>query len=332
MTKPSTRSYPVWILWGVAALLMLPPFLPVGYTFILFCMRLVAAVAFLVLAYRGFKTWRQPAMQTPQTVHTAAQACGAFIAVAGSIYVAFQGYELVAPNHRHIQAAIETLLQEQGTDIASEYTDVQVSDIKCWDWGNRWPCKFNVSYTLTSSGETYTGPRDELEFSRPSGEILRWHKCELNFQWSQRLRKTPYYDGTLEPIEWSGCTEISERRDKNNFTYANYIQNIQGQRIQNGISIKYSDSDKDTTKLNFPIRESFFEDYLNTKIKKAACEDLTYKPEAQSMSCFISGTKVIWETDGVPGFDGLGSSKGQVTGAFTQGVTVATEGLRWVIK
>ncbi|MXN47198.1 hypothetical protein GR138_18535 [Shinella kummerowiae] len=330
MTQPvsdsAVRPRPFWILWGVAALLVFPPFLPVGYTLILFALRLAAALVFLGLAYRGFRQWRQPA------AHSLVQTVGASLAVVGGLYVAFQGYDLVAPSNRSIQSLIEAELQAQGADSAAEYRDLKVSDAECQSWSDRWPCKFNVSYTLVSTGEAYIGLTEELEFMRPTGKAVRPAGCEFNFQWSQRLRKTPYYDNALEPIAWGGCYLDPRRKSNEDLEYLNFVKSIQGQKIQRGISIKYAASDAATTTLAFPDADELLKDRIDGKIETINCEDVSDKPDAHAMSCFIGGTRTVETGDALTGM-GLGrNSPSQVTDGFSQRVVIAPEGLRWVVK
>lgn len=327
MDKTPKLSGYAWLPFAVAAVLMFPPFMPTAYLLPLFVPRFVAAAALAYLAYRLFR-------RGTGTLSPVALAAVAAVALVTSGYLAIAGDDLMAPDDKHIQTLVAAGLTNQGADIAAGYTDVKVSGTECGNqYGDdKWGCIFTVSYESPTLGREYTEDDNLILVSKQTGERITDDGvndnlgCELNFQWSNRVRASPFYADDLEPIRLGGCSY-----DKQAKSFSRQVQMTRGQRVENGLTFKVLEADSAATVL-VVLAPDDAKRLVSTAIKgnitRLDCEDANAKPSATSISCSVAGTITKWLDTSMAS---AGQSLSETT-AFDNRMTLVPEGLQWVVR
>ena len=326
MDKTPKLSGYAWLPFAITAILMFPPFMPTTYLLPLFVPRLVGAAALAYLAYRLFR-------RGTGTLPPMALAVAAAVALLAGGYLAAAGEDLMAPDNGHIQALVETSLNSQGAETAASYADVKVSGAEC---GNQygdgtWGCFFTVSYT-SPTGREYAEDGNLMLVSKETGERVTEDGvndnlgCELNFQWSNRVRASPHYIADLEPIGLGGCSY-----DKQAKSYSRQVQMTRGQRVDNGLAFTVFEANPAATVLVVPTADAakrLVKSSLKGNITRLDCEDATAKPSATSVTCFVAGTMTTWLDTSMAS---AGQSLSETT-AFDNQMTLVPEGLQWVVR
>uniref|UniRef100_UPI0005644559 hypothetical protein n=1 Tax=Rhizobium fredii TaxID=380 RepID=UPI0005644559 len=198
------------------------------------------------------------------------------------------------------------------------FTDLHVSGTTCTSGGNEWDCKYQISYKVAATGQSYRNePQSELSIVKSSGNIEYDARCGFDFQWSQRLRTSAYAVPGKEPQGWAGCKRTGD-------TVSNGI------RGKNGLTFNVADADTKSLRLDllplaFRAQEMVKDEYGQGA--RATCDSVTENPDAKAVTCKVSGTRTVFQDNSLASV-GLGM---EVKGEFSDTVTIRPDGYKWAL-